>query len=141
MNGQWFDPQSRPMITPSEVLEYLYCPRFTYFLNVMRINQNEDKRFKVLKGRRVHEERSARNKKYLRKKILTVKKETEVYLADTTLGIRGIVDEILFLKDGSLSPVDYKYTQYKDHVFRTHIYQLVLYGLLIEHNYKKEVNR
>jgi len=107
----------------------------------MRISQYEDNRFKVRKGRIVHEERSARNRQYLRKKIPTIKKETDVYLADPLLGIRGIVDEILHLKDGSLSPVDYKFTPYKNQIFRTHKYQLILYGLLIEKNYGKDVNR
>ncbi|MCH7762953.1 MAG: CRISPR-associated protein Cas4 [Candidatus Marinimicrobia bacterium] len=129
------------MITPSEVMEYLYCPRFTYFLNVMRIEQYEDKRFKVQKGRRVHEDRMKHNKDYLRKKIATIKKEMDIYLADPELGIRGIVDEILWLNDGTLAPVDYKYTQFKDTVFRTHKYQLVLYGMLIEKMYNMDVKR
>ncbi len=135
------DPQTQVMITPSEVMEYLFCPRFTYFLNVMRIDQYEDNRFKVQKGRRVHEDRMKRNKEYLRKKIPTIKKEINIYLANPELGIRGIVDEILWLKDGTLAPVDYKYTQYKDTVFRTHKYQLILYGMLIEKTYNMDVKR
>jgi len=106
----------------------------------MRISQYEDNRFKVKKGRQIHEERSSRNQKYLRKKISVIKKELNVYLAIPSLGIRGIVDEILHLKDGSLSPVDYKYTRYKEQIFRTHKYQLVLYGMLIEKSYGKDVH-
>lgn len=44
-------------ITPSEVIEYLYCPRFIYFMNCLGIAQHEDQRFMVLKGREVHEQR------------------------------------------------------------------------------------
>ncbi|NHZ84454.1 MAG: CRISPR-associated protein Cas4 [Planctomycetia bacterium] len=129
------------MITPSEVMEYLYCPRFTYFLNVLRIDQYEDNRFKVQKGRRVHDDRMKHNKDYLRKKIPTIKKEMDIYLADPELGIRGIVDEVIWLKDGTLAPVDYKYTQFKDTVFGTHKYQLVLYAMLIEKTYNMDVKR
>jgi len=136
LNQNFEDPYSRVMITPSEVMEYLYCPRFTYFLNVVRISQYEDKRFKVLKGRHVHEERSNHNKRYLRKKIPALKKETDVYLANESLHIRGIVDEILFKKDGTLSPVDYKFSIYKEAVFLTHKIQLAIYGLLIEDIYR-----
>ena len=38
-------------ITPSIVIEYLYCPRFIYFMKILNISQNEDRRFKVTKGR------------------------------------------------------------------------------------------
>ena len=41
-------------ITPSIVIEYLYCPRFIYFMKILNISQNEDRRFKVTKGREVH---------------------------------------------------------------------------------------
>lgn len=135
------DPQAQVMITPSEVMEYLYCPRFTYFLNVLRIDQNEDKRFKVQKGRRIHEDRMKNNKAYMRKKIPTIKKEMDIYLADPELGIRGIVDEVLWLKNGTLAPVDYKYTPHKETVYRTHKYQLVMYGLLLEKAYNMTVKR
>ncbi|MEZ5582076.1 MAG: hypothetical protein R3F37_04210 [Candidatus Competibacteraceae bacterium] len=52
MSGGWLlDTEYTPMITPSEVLEHVYCPRFTWFMNVQNIPQHEDKRYKVLKGR------------------------------------------------------------------------------------------
>jgi len=41
-------------ITTSQMLEYLYCPRFTYFEYAMDIPQNEGQRFKVEKGRNIH---------------------------------------------------------------------------------------
>ncbi len=135
------DPQQQVMITPSEVIEYLYCPRFTYYLNVLRIDQYEKNRYKVQKGRRVHEERLNHNKNYLRKKIPVIKKETNVYLADPVLRVRGIVDEVLYLEDESLSPVDYKFSPYKDFVFKTHKVQMCLYALLIEKNYQKPVKK
>ncbi len=28
-----FDTEQTPMITTSDVLEYLFCPRFTYYMN------------------------------------------------------------------------------------------------------------
>ena len=34
-------------VTTSILLEYLFCPRFIYFMNCLCIPQNEDKRFKV----------------------------------------------------------------------------------------------
>jgi len=128
------------LITPSEVMEYLYCPRFTYFLNVLKIPQHEDKRYKVQKGREVHQQRLEQNRDYIRKKIPMIKKEQNIYLSSGRLHVRGIVDEVLYLKDGSLAPADYKFSVYKPYLYKTHQIQTALYALLIQDNYKKPVN-
>jgi CRISPR-associated exonuclease Cas4 len=64
-----------------------------------------------------------------------------VYLSSATRGIRGIVDEILFLDDGTAAPLDYKYAEYKDITFRNHKYQLTLYSQLIQEHFNVPVNR
>ena len=69
------------LITPSEIIEHLYCPRFTYFMLGLNIEQQEQKRFKVQKGRHIHEEKTRINKDYLRKRIGATAKDTEVYLS------------------------------------------------------------
>ncbi len=53
------------MITPSEVIEHLYCPRFTYFMNCLNISQHEEQRYKVLKGREIHKSREESNRAYV----------------------------------------------------------------------------
>lgn len=128
-------------ITPSDVIEYLYCPRFIYFMKCLDIPQHEDERYKVLKGREVHEEKSKINREYVRKKFGCVAKDVSVYLTSSTLHLKGEVDEVLSLSDGTLAPLDYKFAEYKDWVFQTHKYQSALYALLIIENYSKEVNR
>ncbi|MGC8798574.1 MAG: CRISPR-associated endonuclease Cas1 [candidate division WOR-3 bacterium] len=92
-------------------------------------------------GRALHAEREKHNPDYLRKKIGCVRKELSVYLASPKIRVRGVVDEVLTLKDGTMAPLDYKYTEYRDWIFRTHRYQSVLYGLLITEIYKKPVRR
>ena len=123
------DTETTTMITPSEVIEHIYCPRFTYYMNVLNIPQFEDRRFKVLKGREVHKRRETENRFYLRKKIGVVDRDLNVYLASPSLGVRGVVDEVLTLEDGSLAPLDYKYSPYREHAFKTHRIQIILYGL------------
>ena len=127
-------------ITASQMLEYLYCPRFTYFEYVLNLPQNEGNRFKVEKGRTVHEKIRKQNPDYLRKKLDVKKKKSNVYLS-SPLGIRGIVDEVLFLKDGSAAPLDYKYAEYKEKIFKTYRNQLIFYGQLIKDNYDIPVNK
>lgn len=127
-------------LTASHLLEYLYCPRFTYFEYIMDIPQNEGNRFKVQKGRDIHEITKKRNPNYLRKKFGAIDKKSDVYLASQS-GIRGIVDEILFMGDGTAVPVDFKYAEYKKRTFKHHKFQLIFYARLIKDNFQIPVNR
>jgi CRISPR-associated exonuclease Cas4 len=128
-------------ITPSDVIEYLYCPRFTFFENCLNIPEHQEQRYKVLKGREVHEEKAKINREYLRKKLGCVSKDVSAYLASSALHLRGEIDEILEFSDGTLAPLDYKFAEYRDWVFQTHKYQSALYALLIMENYGKDVTR
>ncbi len=141
MSALLWDTEQHPMLTPSEVLEHVFCPRFTWFMNVQHIAQNEDKRFKVLKGREVHQRRDTENKGYLRRKIGVIKRETGVYLASPHLRLRGIVDEVLWLNDDTMAPLDYKYTEHRDTIFKTHRIQVLIYALLIREVYQARVER
>ena len=127
-------------ITATHLVEYLYCPRFTYYEYVLDIPEHQENRFKVMKGRSIHEEVRKTNTKYLRKKLGVIDKKEDVYLASKA-GIRGVVDEILFFNDGSAAPLDYKYAEYKNKIYRTHRYQLVFYAKLIQENFNVEVNK
>lgn len=127
-------------ITASHLLEYLFCPRFTYFEYVLDIPQHEEKRFKVEKGRTIHEKIRKINPGYLRKKLRAKEKKMDVYLT-SSMGLRGIIDEILFLDDGTAAPLDYKYAEYKERTFKNQKYQLVFYSQLIKDNYEVPVNR
>lgn len=135
------DTEQTPMLTPSDVLEHIYCPRFTWFMHVQNIPQHEDRRFKVLKGREIHQRRETENKAYLRKKLGVVKKETAVYLASAKLRLRGIVDEILWLSDGSIAPLDYKFTTPREVAFKTHRIQVTLYAMLAAAQYGQPVHK
>ncbi len=135
------DTETTPMITPSDIVEYLFCPRFVYFMHCLNITQHEEKRYKVLKGSEVHKTRAMQNKDYARIKIGCCDKRNNVYLASPVLRIRGIVDEVLFLNDGTVAPLDYKLAEYREYLFNTHKYQSVLYAMLIRDAYEKEVKR
>ena len=124
---------------PSQIIEYLYCPRYTYYEYVLRIPQNEEKFYKVMRGRELHDEKLERNKDYLRKKIGVVDKWTDQYLGME--GLRGKVDEVLKLNDGTFAPLDYKFAHWKDKVYETYKQQLYCYAVLIEENFKAKVDK
>jgi CRISPR-associated exonuclease Cas4 len=55
--------------------------------------------------------------------------------------IKGEVDEVLDLSDGSKAPLDYKFAEYRDTIYKTHKYQIVFYALLIKETFNTPVNR
>lgn len=126
-------------IKTSDIIEYLYCPRYIYFEYVLGIPQYEDKYYKVKKGREIHESKMVENVDYLRKRIGVVGKDIGVYLSVGFL--RGEVDEVLELKDGTMAPLDYKFAEWNGILYETYRIQMYCYSYMIEHNYGKKVNR
>ncbi|MCD6354461.1 MAG: CRISPR-associated protein Cas4 [Prolixibacteraceae bacterium] len=127
------------VITPSHIIEYLFCPRFTWFEHVLAIPQYEGRHYKVIKGRNVHDEKLARNKDYLRKRIGAKEKWLDQYLTNPWL--RGKVDEVLLLDDGTLAPLDYKFARFENKIYSTYKTQLYCYAWLIEENFGKQVRK
>lgn len=132
--------EAKLSLTATYLLEYLFCPRFTYFEHVLNIQEHQEKRFKVEIGREIHEKVRRMNPDYLRKKVGVKEKKMDVFLAGNQ-GIRGIVDEVLFLNDGTAAPLDYKYAEYKGKTFKTYRTQLIFYAQLIKDNFHIQVNR
>jgi CRISPR-associated exonuclease Cas4 len=131
-------------LTPSHIIEYLFCPRFTYFEYVLAIPQYEEKNYKVMRGRNLHDERLERNKEYLRKRLgrpgaPVTEKHMDQYLTNELM--RGVIDEVLGFGDGTMAPLDYKFAEYKDKVYDTYRTQLYCYAWLIEANFGRPVDR
>src|SRR5208283_1110175 len=112
--------------TPSEVMEHLYCPRFTYFIQVMKVPQHEEKREKVLIGRNIHERKAVENINYLRKRLNVKDKIIEPYLSSAKYHLKGIVDEVLITGSREYIVLDYKFAEYKDLLFETYKTQLCI---------------
>ena len=128
-------------VTVSDALEYLFCPRFIFFERCLMIPEHQEKRFKVLKGRELHEVREKVNRDYLRKRLKCTRKEISVYLTSHKYHFKGEVDEVLFLEDGTAAPLDYKYAEFKNTIYKTHKYQAALYGILIMEHYGVDVKK
>ena len=128
-------------VTVSDALEYLFCPRFIFFERCLMIPEHQEKRFKVLKGRELHEVREKGNRDYLRKRLKCTRKEISVYLTSHKYHFKGEVDEVLFLEDGTAAPLDYKYAEFKNTIYRTHKYQAALYGILIMEHFGVDVKK
>lgn len=140
-SSQSFFNENQYYITPSDIIEFLYCKRFIYYMKCLGISQHEEKRFKVMMGRDVHEKREKHNKEYLRKKFGSCGKIVDVNLVSEKFGVRGKADEIHTLEDGNMCPLDYKFATYDDKLFETYKSQLILYAIMIEDVYHKTVNK
>lgn len=128
-------------ITPSLMLEYLFCARFIFYMEAMHLPQNETARFKVKEGREVHRKRSLENREYKRIKLNVKEKLISEPLYSVKHSIHGIVDEILILDDGSAAPLDYKFAEFKGRIYVTYKTQLVMYGLMIKDSMNIDVKR
>lgn len=126
-------------LTPSHIIEYLYCPRFTYFEYVISIPQYEERHYKIQKGREVHDQKLEQNKDYLRRRIGAVARHNDQYLTNELL--RGRIDEVLQLEDGTMAPLDYKFAPFNEKVYDTYKTQLFCYAWLIEENFGCKVNK
>lgn len=138
------EPPSEPAplpLTVTHALEHLYCPRFTYFEYVLAVPERQERRLLVQKGRTAHEERRRINPNYLRKKLGVTARSFDVPLSSTRLGLRGSVDEVLTLADGSMAPFDYKFAEDRGRVYRNQKVQSLLYGLMIRETFARPVNR
>ena len=128
-------------ITPSDMIEFLYCKRFIYYMKGLAIPQFEENRFKVQKGREVHKRKEAQNKQYLRKKLGVVEKKIDVDLYSKKFKIKGIVDEVITLEDGTMAALDYKFAKFDEIIYKTYRTQMLLYSLMIKEMYNCEVNK
>ena len=128
-------------IRTTDIIEYMFCPRFIYYMNVLKIDRHEEKRFLVSKGRDIHELKMVRNKDYLRKSVGCVSKEIDVYLTSNKLHLVGRMDEVLTLSDNTRASLDYKFASYEEKLFKTLKTQQIVYSLLIEENYNCKVDK
>jgi CRISPR-associated exonuclease Cas4 len=92
-----------------------------------------------MQGREMHDRKEAQNTGYLRRRIGATAKVIDSYLTNTLL--RGEIDEVLELSDGTMAPLDYKFAKWENRLYDTYRTQLICYAWLIEENFGKTVNR
>lgn len=123
------------LLTPSDVLEHLYCGRFTYFEQHLGLPEFQERREKVRRGRDLHTVREATNRSYLRKRLGVTDKRIDVSLSSPRHHLRGRLDEVLFFADGTAGPLDYKFAKDSGRVYSTLRTQSAIYALLIRETY------
>ena len=129
------------LLTVSDVLEHLYCPRFTWFEKYQMLPEFQERRAKVQMGRALHETRENTNRSYLRKRLNAVDKRIDVSLVSERYCLRGRIDEVLFFEDGTAAPLDYKFARDPGVIYRTLRFQSAIYALLIQEHFQCAVSK
>lgn len=129
------------LLTPSDILEHLFCGRFTYFERHLRLPEFQERREKVRRGRALHAVREATNRAYLRKRLGVKDKHIDVTLASPRHYLRGRLDELLIFDDGTAGPLDYKFARDPGRIYTTLRLQSAIYALLIHQQLGLPVRR
>lgn len=99
-------------LNASDLSQYYYCKRKVYFLKVAGVQARARRKMEIGKDEHVHEFKRMLERNDLfgipRENVNEVLKKK--YLVSSRLRLKGIVDLLLALKDGSYVPVEMKYT-------------------------------
>ncbi len=132
-------------ITPTDVKQYVFCPRVTYFTKVMRVKPIMGSQQKA--GQKSHDKLVdlEKRRKSLLKSNLEMNvdsKEYDVDLRSEYLGVQGRLDMLVMTAEGEPIPVEFKNMKSnKGNVHIDHKYQVIVLALLVEENMNKIVRQ
>ncbi|NLW16854.1 MAG: CRISPR-associated protein Cas4 [Firmicutes bacterium] len=124
------------VLHPTDIRQYLYCPRIIYFTYVQPVRKLPT--LKMRAGAEVHQleakavARGRRSQRELPKGIV----RNNVSLYSRSLGLSGKLDRLIICPDGKLAPVELKPSPILE---TRHQYQLVAYAMMVEEEYKGQV--
>ena len=129
-------------VSVSDLVQYYYCPRKVYFSKVLGLPTVHKRKMEFGKEEHQKEHRRSKERKSVygfdRKDVEAV--YHKLYVEYEEIGLFGQIDTVLELKDGSLVPVEVKYSNFVT-VFKNWKKQLVAYALLLEKRFGKEVKK
>jgi CRISPR-associated exonuclease Cas4 len=132
-------------VTATDVKQYVFCPRVTYFTRVMKLDPIMGSQQEAgKKSHRILVNLESRRRRTLKTELPFVvkRKEFERKVASERIGARGIVDLLVHTEDDELIPVEFKMmSSNRGRVLQDHKYQLVFLALLVEDTKGKIVRR
>lgn len=131
-------PWCSDMISVTKVVEYVFCPRFTYYESVMGLPQYQQKRGTVKSGKEHHTKASSTNRTYVPAHI-SGNKVNSLKMVSKKHEFVGIVDHAI-ISDDEIVIIERKKTKFKK-IYPTLKVQLGLLAILLEENVGKPVNR
>ncbi|MHA1929503.1 MAG: CRISPR-associated protein Cas4 [Candidatus Thorarchaeota archaeon] len=132
-------------LSPTDVKQYVFCPRVTYFTRVMKLRPIMGSQQEA--GKKSHDKlaKLEKRRKYpLKTKLpLIVKtKEFEIPLISNRYKVRGRLDMLILTHEGEWIPVEFKdMRSNKRKLHLDHKYQLIALALLVEEKHNTIVRR
>ena len=123
-------------LTVTDVVEYAFCPKFTYFINVLGLEQFEQKRGTVTLGRQLHNRHEKDNLKYIPQGFSGTKIIARKFFS-VKYGLSGKIDEAIEMEN-EIVLIERKYSD-NHTIYPTLRVQLGLLSVLIEENLHKPV--
>ena len=119
----------RQLITVTDLKQYAYCPRVIYYERCMP--HIRPRTYMMDAGKDAHEEEQRRAARRLITPydVLEGERRFNLRLMSETLGLWGMLDEVVFAPGSQAVPVDYKLAT---SVGNNHRVQLTAYALLLE---------
>lgn len=118
------------------MVEHAFCPKFTYYGQVLGLEQFEEKRGTVQSGKSMHKRRAETNRSYVLQGV-EGKKLIGLKLHSQRLGLVGKIDEAIESENG-ITIIEHKYSD-RTKVGDTIQVQLGLLAILLEENFGKAV--
>ena len=125
-------------LTVTDVVEYAFCPKFTYFINILGLKQFEQKRGSVSAGRKLHFKHEKNNLKYVPHEF-SGKKIVARKFFSAKHELSGKIDEAIEMDD-EIILIERKYSD-NHKIYPTLRIQLGLLSVLIEENLHKPVRK
>lgn len=124
------------VLSVTNVVEHVFCPKFTYYEKVMGIEQYEQKRGTVLKGRVHHKVAESTNKRFVPAQLEGTKISSQKIYSKKHNFV-GIFDHVIVTNDG-LVLVERKYTGLNT-IHDTLRVQIGLLSILLEEHFQQPV--
>ncbi len=124
------------VLSVTNVVEHVFCPKFTYYEKVMGLEQYEQKRGTVMKGRVHHKVSENTNKKFIPTQLEGTKISSQKIYSKKHDFV-GVFDHVIVTNEG-LVLVERKYTN-SNSIHDTLRVQIGLLSILLEEYFQKPV--
>lgn len=120
----------------NDLKQYEYCPRIVFYNTVMPVDRKVTVKMERGKQEELRLDALEKRRNLRRYQLGSGQRDFHVWLDSAALGLSGKLD-LLIVSPKGYFPVDFKYTRRRPH--RNHIFQLAGYGLLVEENFRTQV--
>ena len=129
------EPERLYYLTVTDLKQFAYCPRVVFYERCLP--HIRPRTYKMDAGAKEHEleQKRAARRSLTRYGTIEGNRIFDYACRSETLGLKGVIDQIVYTEDGRIIPVDYKMAKA---VSRNHRLQLAAYALLLEDESKQQ---